>query len=151
MTVWCAIASFGVLVFEDNEGAAVTVTSERNVAMLRNFCEPGLHRHGTDLSSVWLQQDRATAHTGRASMSVLWEMFPQHVTSHGSNVPWPARSPVLSTCDYFLWGYLKSSVFISKSKTTVELKQSIKEEITAIPEHMTRRVMENLGVGLKQF
>ena len=59
LTVWCGIASFGVLgpyFFEDNEGAAVTVTSKRYVAMLRNFCEPEFRRRGIDLSSVWFQQ-----------------------------------------------------------------------------------------------
>jgi len=40
-------------IFEDNECAAVTVTSERYVAMLRNFCEPELRHRGIDLSSVW--------------------------------------------------------------------------------------------------
>ena len=74
LTVWCGIASFGVLgpyCFEDNEGAAVTVTSKRYMAMLRNFCEPELGRRGIDPSSVWFQQDGATAHTATASMSVL--------------------------------------------------------------------------------
>jgi len=58
LTVCCGIASFGVLgpyFFEVNEGAAVTVTSERYVATLRNFCEPELRRCGIDLSSVWFQ------------------------------------------------------------------------------------------------
>jgi hypothetical protein len=44
-TVWCGIAFFGVLgprFFEDNERAAVSVTSERHVTMLSNFCEPEL-------------------------------------------------------------------------------------------------------------
>jgi len=126
------------------------VTSERYVAMLRNFRKPELHRRGIDLSSVWLQQDGATAHTGRASMSVLEEMFPQHVISLGGNVPWLVRSPDLSACDYFSWGYLKSRVFISKTRTIAELRQSIKEEIAAIPEQMTCRVMENLGVRQEQ-
>jgi len=58
----------------------------------------------------------ATAHTARASMSVLREMFPQHVISRSGDVPWTARSPDLSACGYFLWGYLKSKVFISKPK-----------------------------------
>jgi len=53
-------------------------------------------------------------------------MFPQHVISRGGDVPWPARSPDLSACGYFLWGYLKSKVFISKPRTTAELKQSIR-------------------------
>jgi len=59
LAVRCGIASFGVLgpyFFEDNEGAAVTVTSKRYVAMLRNFCEPEFRRRGIDLSSVWFQQ-----------------------------------------------------------------------------------------------
>ena len=90
---------FGPYFCEDNEGAAVTVTSERYVAMLRNFCEPELCRRGIDLSSVWFQQDGATTDTARASMSVLREKFPQHVISRGGDVPWPARSPDLSACD----------------------------------------------------
>ena len=107
-------------------------------------------RRGIDLSSVWFQQDGVTAHTARASMSVLREMFPQYVISRGDDVPWPACSPDLSACDYFLWGYLKSRVFISEPTTIAELKHSIKEEIAAIPEQMTCWVMENLGVRLKQ-
>jgi len=78
-------------------------------------------------------------------MSVLWEMFPQHVIARGSDVLWPACSPDLSVCGYFLLGYFKSKVFISKPRITAELKQRIKDEIAAIPEQMTRRVMENLG------
>jgi len=58
LTVWCGITSFGVLgpyFFEDIEDAAVTVTSECYVAMLHKFCEPELHRHGINLSSIWFQ------------------------------------------------------------------------------------------------
>jgi len=55
LTAWCRFASFGVLgpyLFEDNEGAAVTVTSQHYVAMLCNFCEPELGHRGIDLSPV---------------------------------------------------------------------------------------------------
>jgi len=41
-------------------------------------------------------------------MSVLREMFPQHVISRGGDVPWPARSPDLSACDYFYGGISKA-------------------------------------------
>jgi len=53
-------------------------------------------------------------------------MFPQHAISRGGDVPWPARSPDLSAYGYFLWGYLKIKVFMSKPRTIAELKQSIK-------------------------
>ena len=48
------------------------------------------------------------------------------------------------------YGGISKAVFISKPRTIAELRQSIKEEIAAIPEQMTGRVMETLGVRLKQ-
>jgi hypothetical protein len=75
----------------------------------------------------------------------------REITCYGGDIPWPARSPDLSAFDYFLWGFLKSRVFISKPKTIAEPKQSVNEEMAAIPKQMTRRVMDNLRVRLKQF
>jgi hypothetical protein len=60
------------------------------------------------------------------------------------------RSPNLCACYYFLWGCLKSKFFISKPRTTGELKQRMKEETALILEQMARRVMENLRERVKQ-
>ncbi|CAF5082377.1 unnamed protein product, partial [Rotaria sp. Silwood1] len=40
---------------------------------------------------------------------------------------WPARSPDLTPCDFFLWGYLKDIVFQNPPATIIELKQRIEE------------------------
>ena len=117
---------------------------------VQNFRENASALERKPWGRIPTEQDGTTAHTARASLSVLREMFPQHVISCGGNVPWPARSPDLSVGDYFLWVYLKSRIFISKPRTIAELKQSIKVEIVGIMEQMTHRVMENLGVRLKQ-
>jgi hypothetical protein len=77
-------------------------------------------------------------------------MFPQHVISRGGDISWPARLPDLSGYVYFWWGYLNSSVVISKPTIIEELKQRVKEEISAIPEQMTRRLMENRRGRLEQ-
>ena len=71
--------------------------------------------------------------------------FPVAALFHGQHVRL-ISPPVV----FFLWGYLKSRVFISRPRTIAELKQSTMEEIAAIPEQMTRQVLENLGVILKQ-
>ena len=42
----------------------------------------------------------------------------------------------------FYGGISESRVFISKPRTIQDLQQSIKEDITAIPEQMSRWVME---------
>jgi hypothetical protein len=60
-------------------------------------------------------------------------------------------SPDPSACDYFLWGCLKSKIFISKPRTIEELNQRIKEEIAAVPGQMAHEVMENLQGRLEQF
>jgi hypothetical protein len=77
-------------------------------------------------------------------------MHPQHIISCDGDVPWPVHSPDLSMCDYFMWWYLKTKLFISKPRTNMELKQGIKEEIAAIPEQMTCQLMENLQGRLEQ-
>jgi len=52
--------------------------------------------------------------------------------SQRGNIEWPARLPDLSACDFFLWGYLKSKVYEKKPRTTVNLKQNIRDEVAAI-------------------
>jgi hypothetical protein len=118
--------------------------------MLWNFRDLETCHRGNNPSSEWFQQDGATAHTARVLMSVLQEMFQQHVISHGSDDPWPAHSPDLSTCEYFLWWYLKGKVLISKPRTTEELKPRVKEEIAAIPEQMTGLERENHRERMEQ-
>jgi hypothetical protein len=49
-------------------------------------------------------------------------MFPGRMISWRGNIEWPARSPELNACDFFLWGYLKSKVYEKKPRTTVDLK-----------------------------
>ena len=96
--------------FFEEEGIVVTVTSARYIEMLNNFLRPELERRQVNMRDIWFQQDGATAHTARASMEVIRQMFPGHVISRFGDVRWPPRSPDLSICDFFLWGYLKSKV-----------------------------------------
>jgi hypothetical protein len=40
------------------------------------------------------------------------------------NLEWPARSPDLALCDLFLWGFLKSRVYVKRPRTLQDLKQT---------------------------
>ena len=75
--------------FFEEEEAKVTVTSERYVEILRNFLRPQLRSLRVNMEEMWFQQDGATAHTARASMTFVRKMFPQHVVSRFGDVPWP--------------------------------------------------------------
>uniref|UniRef100_UPI00358E390F alpha-actinin A-like n=1 Tax=Myxine glutinosa TaxID=7769 RepID=UPI00358E390F len=143
VTVWCAVADVGILgpYFFEEGGVTVTVTSDRYIDMLENFLRPQLEHLELEELDVWFQQDGATAHTARRSLQVLREMFPDRVISLRGDVGWPARSPDLAPCDFFLWGYLKSRVSTHRPQTLEALKVAIQQEIAAVSTEMTRRAM----------
>lgn len=154
LTVWCAVSQLGVIgpYFFEEEGVTVTVNSERYVSMLENFLQPRLEEilEEEQLEDLWFQQDGATAHTARNSLNVLKEMFPGRLVSLRGDVGWPARSPDLSICDFFLWGYLKQKVFKTRPHTLQELRERIIEEVNATPRDMCQRAVQNFRDRLQQ-
>jgi len=49
----------------------------------------------------------------------------------------------ISACDFFLWSYVKSKVYVRKPRTVDDLKVSIREEIATVPQEMLVNVMQN--------
>jgi len=82
-------------------------------------------------------------HTARISLGVLQQMFPGRLVSLRGDIGWPARSPDLSMCDFFLWGYFKDKVFRHRPHTIEDLKQKITEEIEAKPVETCRKSYES--------
>jgi hypothetical protein len=77
-------------------------------------------------------------------------MFFGRLISLRGDVGWPARSPDLSPCDFFLWGYLKEKVFKHHPRSLEDLKERIQQEIDAILPDLTQRVMKNFRERLQQ-
>ena len=97
VTVWCAVAEFGIWgpYFFEEDNVTVTVNSDRYCEMLETFLRPKFNiLHKRD--NVWFQQDGATTHTSRRAMGILREMFPSHLISLRGDIDWPARSPDLN-------------------------------------------------------
>jgi hypothetical protein len=108
-TVRSGILAFGVIgpyFFEDETGNSVTMTSDRYVYMVNKFLLPELRRRDIDHATFWFQKYVATALTTRQSMNTLRTVFEHHIISRYGDISWPARSPDLSACDFFSWGYL---------------------------------------------
>lgn len=151
VTVWCAVGKFGVIgpyFFEEN-GVTVTVTSARYIEMVNTFFIPELQRRCIDRQHLWFQQDGAMAHTTSASMAVMRSLFPNRLISRFGDVSWPPRSPDLSTCDFFLWGLLKSCVYETEHHTLDELKEAIRQQITKINGDLLESVENDFHKRLK--
>jgi len=52
-------------------------------------------------------------------------------------------------CGFFLWGYLKSKVYVRKPRTVDDLKFCICEEIATVPQEMLVNVMQNFEETLR--
>ena len=46
---------------------------------------------------------------------------------------WPARSPDLTSCDFFLWDWLKKQVNSTKPRNLEKLDGRIREVMSSIP------------------
>ena len=59
---------------------------------------------------------------------------------------WPPRSPDLTVCDFFLWGFVKDKVFIPPLPTDLaNLKHRITTAIDSIDRDMLHRVYEEFS------
>lgn len=149
VTVWCGVSSFGIIgpYFFEEDSKTVTINSNRYLTMLDTFVMPQLRQFP---GYLWFQQDGATSHTARSVLNFLRDNFPDRLISRFGDFSWPSRSPDLTAPDYFLWGYLKSKVYIAKPRTIVELKHQIVEEIRNIDVSLLQRVMQNFRKRLDE-
>ncbi|GFW77662.1 histone-lysine N-methyltransferase SETMAR [Trichonephila clavipes] len=98
--------------------------------------------HPEKLTELWFQQDGATCHTARATIDLLKGTFGDRLISRFGPVNWPPRSCDLTPLDYFLWGYVKSSVYADKPQTLDHL-ENIRRVIADIRPQMLEKVIEN--------
>jgi hypothetical protein len=79
-----------------------------------------------------LQQDGAPAHTALSTRTFLNNMFPNCWVGKFGPVPWPARSPDLTTCDNALWGIVKAHVLAGNAVTVNDIKVLVREAFVTI-------------------
>lgn len=134
--VWCAMSGrriIGPIFFEE------TVNTD---VYLRIYEEFVTQLNPEEVSYAYFQQDGATCHTSDRSLARIHSDFTKERTI--SKDLWPARSPDLSPCDFYLWGRLKGNVYHNNPRTLEELKQNIRQEIANIPVEELQTVFLNM-------
>ena len=117
-----------------------TVNSELYCNILNDYVVPYFKRHPTS----WFQQDGAPAHYSTAAREILDNNLAGDWIGRRDEIEWPARSPDLTTCDYWFWGYIKHLVYDSeRPKTLEELEAKIKYSIESIPLHLYKPAIKS--------
>lgn len=138
VTVWCGITGsfvIGPYFFEEVTPKGLktcSITSQRYETMLNNYLIPQLQQRKAIGNIVWMQ-DGAPPHVSNSVKQLLQQTFGDKVISRHFQFAWPPRSPDLTPMDFWLWGYLKSKVYIGAPKTLPDLKDSIVREFQQIP------------------
>ena len=125
VTVWLALTGRGEVIgpffFEKS------VNGENYLRMINNEIIPQLGQAGGAFRHLWWLQDGAPAHRLVAVQERLRQLFGNRVIALGHNVEWPPRSPDLTPCDFFLWGYLKGKVFTTPPNDLNDLRNRIQQ------------------------
>ncbi|GFW09696.1 transposable element Tc3 transposase [Trichonephila clavipes] len=149
LTVWCALWAGGIIgpyFFKNDEGHNVTVNGDRYRAMITSFFIPELNNR--DVQELWFQQDCATCHTARATIDLLKDTFGDRLISRFGPVNWPPRSCDLTPLDYFLWGYVKSLVYVDKPQMLDHLEDNIHRVFEDIQPQMLEKGHRKLDVQI---
>ena len=107
ITVWCGMTSsriIGPFFIHD------TMNAERYLCMLRNQVWPAISTW-ENFDRMFFMQDGAPPHFARTVRSWLDEQLPGRWIGRRGSYDWPARSPDLTPCDFFLWGWAKEEVY----------------------------------------
>ena len=165
LVVWCALSSHGVIgpyFFRDQNGATTTVTSVRYLEMLKRYYVPELFNFCTakdlDPFAMHFQQDGARAHITMPVQNFLRGTFGTRTIGENLGEHWPARSPDLTPCDFFLWGWLKDEVYKRMPFADLNaLEAAIRDVIRTMPTDFCHRacttvtkrfdIMKNRGGG----
>lgn len=144
LNVWCGLVGDTILGPYFFEG---TLNGEMYLEFLQFELLPALialfpDRQEPDLPDrqLFFQQDGAPPHYAAPVRAFLDEVFHGRWIGRRGPIEWPARSPDLNPLDYFLWGYLKSKVYVNRPVNLEDLRERIRTEIRAIPPEVVRNV-----------
>ncbi|GFX73454.1 DUF4817 domain-containing protein [Trichonephila clavipes] len=109
-----------------------TVNAQRYLTLLRETVVPCLIQRG-QISNVTFMQEGATSHTANPVNAFRIQTFGEDIiVSRRCRYPWTPRCPDLTPADFWLWGYLKSRVYLSGPSSLSELKDAIRREVSSI-------------------
>jgi hypothetical protein len=98
-----------------------------------------------NINDLILVQDGAPPHFALDVRDWLDRRFSGRWSGRRGPHEWPARSPDLTPCDFFLWGWAKEEVYRTKPTTL----NCIRHVLTNVPQDFLQKSVENILCGLQ--
>lgn len=148
LTVWACIGFYGVISYDISRD---TMNGERYVQVLNERVLPHF-TNGAGRTRIF-QQDGAPPHYSLAARQILNEHLDGRWIGRRGPIEWPARSPDLTACDYWLWSYLRQKLYPTPGylyDSVNALGRQIEQELRNIPLDMVRRSIRNFQVRIQE-
>lgn len=111
---------------------------------LRRVLPRLLEDNPIDLQNMWWQQDGAPPHSVTEARQNITRLFQAKWIGNKGPVQWPARSPDLSICDFWLWGILKDRCYKRRPTTKQDMINRITREIAAITPQQIKKARKSI-------
>jgi len=163
LSVWAAISSQGIIgpyFFHSSPQNGIfphfspcNVNGANYLDLLQNFFYPKF-QDLPDHEDHLLMQDGAPPHYAIPVRAWLNGTLTDQWIGRGlpldtCKILWPPRSPDLTPCDYFLWGFIKHHTYSQNPSTLFELQQCIIEAFKKVTPEMLERVCRSVPGRLK--
>lgn len=142
LTVWALVGYRGLIDFHI---MAETMNSERYCNILNKKVVPFFTRPIND--QMIYQHDGAPAHYSLDAREILDNSLGNRWIGRRGYIEWPARSPDLTVCDFWLWSNLRDSVYTPGQNfaTLDELSDRISQCIHNIPAALYQTSFRNFA------
>jgi hypothetical protein len=94
---------------------------------------------------MYFQQDNASAHKTRETMTRIHEFYDDRV------IQFPPRSPDLTILDFFIFPYLKNTIFKNNPHNLEELQEAISNALSVILNKTTLSIIAFIFFKLKRL
>lgn len=137
--VWCAISRrriIGPIFFNG------TLTGERyRQEIIMPFIE---QLDDEEITQGYFQQDGARAHTAGETINMLQQFFQNRLITLNTEHEFPPRSCDITPCDFFLWPFLKNSIYRVQIPDLADLQIRIAERINGIDNAILQNVFSSI-------
>lgn len=89
-------------------------------------------------NNIIFMQDGANPHWAADVRAHLNRVYENRWIGRDGPIDWPARSPDLNPCDFFLWSQIKSVVYRGEMLIREEASQALIQAFQSIPASMVR-------------
>ena len=113
-----------------------------------NVVQRDFRRLNINRREVWWQQDGAPSHTSNQAIRYLQGQFPGKLISKRGDHNWPARSPDLAICDFFLWGFLKQYIWEKPVAEQPHHLRALKNAIQDASNHLNQNTIRRAFQGM---